>query len=105
MSTSDSFTPEVWSRDQAMQRAFEMTLRWRFFPEPEYLPVPWYGRIRQRLAQVLYGASHWLDQRQREVYALAFHADYHARVKPGEPLSTTITWPRYANLDLATRQD
>lgn len=74
----------------------------RFFPSPEYLPVPWYGRVRHWLARWPFRVSAVLEDWSLSMNRLGDAVDYHARVKwPSRPnVGQTVQFRRYAPLTI-----
>lgn len=78
----------------------------RAFPTPEYLPVPWRGRVRHWLSQRLHRLADRLEDLTTDVRVSAYEIDYVRRPMPGQrPVGATMTWRRFAPLELAPLRD
>lgn len=86
----EPYLPEEWGRPWLED--FRKTLG---IAEPEWLPIPWYGRLRNWLVGRSDAFALWMDDFR-----------YYPKVKPGtvKPLErgTSISWGPVGNLTSAT---
>lgn len=103
---ADQFIPSVWSREtlRGFERATLEDFIWKG-QRPEYLPVPWYGDVRNWLSGQLLTLSEWLTR-------LTLRVAYLPKVKPGtEPpdpwahhAGSIVEIPRLADLSVSTHK-
>ena len=85
----------AWTAALIQQIQSRSTLE-RFFPTPEYLPLPWYGRVRQWLARGPWLLSALLQDWSASMDRLGEDVNYRQRTKqPERHLGQTVTWRRY----------
>lgn len=89
----------AWASSLIMRLQPQLTFE-RYFPRPEYLPLPWYGRVRQWLARPARWLSGVLEDWSVSMDRLADRVNYRQRTKPTTKLwaGDTVQFRRYEPL-------